>query len=201
MHINAKYVSSHTELDKCPTDNKPEFAFIGRSNVGKSSLINALVLHKDLARVSQTPGKTQTLNFYDINEQWYLVDLPGYGYARTSKTNRALFGTMISDYLADRQQLSCAFVLIDSNIPPQKIDLEFIEFLGENHVPFVIAFTKTDRMSKLKLENNINAFNEKMAENWDPIPQFFITSAERKLGREEILNFIQGYANEFYNIK
>jgi GTP-binding protein len=191
MQIRAKYVSSHNKLELCPKDERPEFAFIGRSNVGKSSLINCLCQQKDMARVSQTPGKTQTLNFYDVNEQWYLVDLPGYGYARTSKKNRAAFGEMITDYLADREQLFCAFLLIDSNISPQKIDLEFIDFLGEYQVPFVIAFTKIDRLTKTQIKNNIDAFNAKLSESWETLPQQFLTSAQYKNGREEVLEFIQ----------
>ena len=190
MQIRAKYVSSHTELNLCPKDGRPEFAFIGRSNVGKSSLINTICQQKDMARVSQTPGKTQTLNFYDVNEKWYLVDLPGYGYARTSKKNRAAFGAMITDYLADREELFCAFLLIDSNISPQKIDLEFIEFLGEYGVPFVIAFTKIDRLTKTQLKNNIDAFNAALSETWETLPQQFLTSAQYRNGREEMLTFI-----------
>lgn len=190
MEINsAEFVASYPRESDCPTDGKPEFAFIGRSNVGKSSLINMLT-RKGLAKVSATPGKTQLLNFFLINHTWYLVDLPGYGYARLSKDKRRTLANMIYGYLLPRQTLALAFVLIDSNLPPMKIDLDFINQLGESQVPFAIAFTKTDRIGKVTLENNIALFMNKLSETWETLPPYFITSAERRTGKEEILDYI-----------
>jgi len=190
MEINsAEFVASYPRESDCPTDGKPEFAFIGRSNVGKSSLINMLT-RKGLAKVSATPGKTQLLNFFLINHTWYLVDLPGYGYARLSKDKRRTLANMIYGYLLPRQTLALAFVLIDSNLPPMKIDLDFINQLGESQVPFAIAFTKTDRIGKVTLENNVALFMNKLSETWETPPPYFITSAERRTGKEEILDYI-----------
>jgi len=191
MEINsAEFVASFPKESLCPTDGKAEFAFIGRSNVGKSSLINMLT-RKGLAKVSATPGKTQLLNFFLINHTWYLVDLPGYGYARLSKDKRRSLSNMIDGYLLRRQTLALAFVLIDSNLPPMKIDLDFVNGLGEHQVPFALAFTKADRIGKVTLENNIAAFMARLSETWETLPPYFITSAERRTGKEEILDYIQ----------
>lgn len=193
MEVNsAEFVASYPKVSQCPKDGKPEFAFIGRSNVGKSSLINMLT-RKGLAKVSGTPGKTRLLNFFLINKSWYLVDLPGYGYARVSKTERKTLETMINGYFRNREELVCAFVLIDSNIPPTKIDLDFINSFGEIGVPFVICFTKTDRIGKVTLDKNIEAFMNELSKTWETLPPYFITSSERRTGKEEILNFIEKY--------
>lgn len=188
---SADFVSSYPKESLCPKGGPPEFAFIGRSNVGKSSLINMLTARKGLAKVSGTPGKTRLLNFFLINKLWHLVDLPGYGYARVSKSERKSLGNMINGYFARRQELCCAFVLIDSNILPTKIDIEFVNSLGEMQVPFVIAFTKTDRLAKVQVEQNIAAFLGKLSETWENLPSYFITSAEKRTGREEVLEFIE----------
>ncbi|MFN0037865.1 MAG: ribosome biogenesis GTP-binding protein YihA/YsxC [Saprospiraceae bacterium] len=188
---SADFVSSYPKESACPKGGPPEFAFIGRSNVGKSSLINMLTARKGLAKVSGTPGKTRLLNFFLINKSWHLVDLPGYGYARVSKGERKSLGSMINGYFARRQELCCAFVLIDSNIPPTKIDLDFINSLGELQVPFAIAFTKTDRVAKALVEQNIASFLGKLSETWETLPPHFLTSAEYRTGREEVLGFIE----------
>jgi len=186
----ADYQGSFTVESACPQDNKPEYAFVGRSNVGKSSLINMLCGRKALAKVSGTPGKTQTLNYFLINEAWHLVDLPGYGYARTAKTQRKSWSKMTINYLAKRKPLECVFVLVDSNIPPQAIDLEFMSKLAEMEIPFVIAYTKTDRLSKRELSDNVKAIQKALLERWNELPQQFITSAGKGTGRDEILAFI-----------
>ncbi len=188
---SADFVASYPKVGACPKGGPPEFAFIGRSNVGKSSLINMLTARNGLAKVSGTPGKTRLLNFFLINKLWHLVDLPGYGYARLSKPDRKGLKSLIDGYFSQRLELCCAFVLIDSNIPPSKIDLEFIDSLGEMQVPFVIAFTKTDRIGKLQMEANIAAFLGKLSETWETAPTYFITSAEKRTGRDEILEFIE----------
>lgn len=177
-------------MNLCPDDQRPEFAFIGRSNVGKSSLINMLCGRKSLAHVSNKPGKTQQLNFYLINEEWYLVDLPGYGYAKRSKKERRGFGNMINSYMLKRTEMYCAMVLIDSNIPPQDIDIEFINWLGENGIPFVLVYTKTDRMNKRTLEENLDRIRKKILQYWTHLPQEFITSSKTQEGKEELLAFI-----------
>lgn len=187
----ADFVGSYPKPTLCPTDKRAEFAFIGRSNVGKSSLINMLCGRKSLAHVSNKPGKTQLLNFYLINEEWYLVDLPGYGYAKRSKKERRGFGKMINSYFLERNQMYCAFVLLDSNIPPQDIDIEFINWLGEHGIPFVIVYTKTDRLKKRELEDNLDRIRTKLLEYWTHLPQEFITSARSRDGREELLTFIE----------
>lgn len=187
----AYYVGSFPTLSACPKDGKPEYAFIGRSNVGKSSLINLLTGRNSLARISNTPGKTQYLNFYLINEAWYLVDLPGYGYARISKTKRKAWERMIHGYLQRSESLQCAFVLLDSNVPPQQIDIDFINWLGEVHIPFVIVYTKTDRLKPEEAEANIAAIQKALQEHWETLPQQFITSSVKKRGGEEILNLIE----------
>jgi len=187
---SAEYQGSFTTEAACPQDNKPEYAFVGRSNVGKSSLINMLCGRKALAKVSGTPGKTQTLNFFLINNAWHLVDLPGYGYARTAKTNRKNWGKMTINYLSKRKTLECVFVLLDSNISPQAIDLAFMTKLAELEIPFVIAYTKTDRVSKRVLNDNIKAIQKALLPRWNELPVQFITSAEKGTGRTEILEFI-----------
>ncbi|WP_320815335.1 ribosome biogenesis GTP-binding protein YihA/YsxC [Flavobacterium sp.] len=192
MKINtAEFVISNSEVSKCPNENLPEYAFIGRSNVGKSSLINMLTNHKSLAKTSGRPGKTQLINHFKINLNWYLVDLPGYGYARVSKKTKEVFQEFITDYFESRQQLVCAFVLIDIRLEAQKIDLEFITYLGETEVPFCIVFTKADKIGKVKAQQNVAAYTKKiLANNWAEMPQYFITSASEKTGREEILTYI-----------
>lgn len=187
----AEYKGSFPSESACPKDTRCEFAFIGRSNVGKSSLINLITGRKELALTSGKPGKTQTINFFLINNDWYLVDLPGYGYARTSKTNRRKWEIMIQGYLMRRQQLACTFVLIDANIPPQALDIEFINWLGERQLPFVIVYTKTDRLSAPKLEANLASIRTALLEHWNELPQEFISSAVKRAGRQELLAFIE----------
>lgn len=189
IHL-AEFVGSFPHYRACPSDDFPEFAFIGRSNVGKSSLINMLCRRNELAHTSNKPGKTQLLNLYLVEKTWRVVDLPGYGYARVSKTQRKGFEKMIQDYLVQRPNLQCAFVLIDSNIPPQAIDVEFINWLGGMRVPFVLVFTKTDRLKPAELDENLAAIRQKLLETWHELPQQFITSAAKGIGREEILAFI-----------
>lgn len=186
----AKFICSNTTAEKCPVTELPEYAFIGRSNVGKSSLINMLTGQSKLAKISSVPGKTQLINHFSINESWYLVDLPGYGWARVSKVSREKWRKMIRFYLQNRPNLACVFVLIDSRLEPQKIDLDFIMMLGELQVPFVLVFTKTDKQSSAKTEKNTALFLNKMKETWEELPPVFHTSAEKRIGREEILKFI-----------
>jgi GTP-binding protein len=191
MKINsAKFVISNTDVNKCPNEPYPEYAFIGRSNVGKSSLINMLTSHKNLAKTSGKPGKTQLINHFLINDNWYLVDLPGYGYAKVSKDKRKTFQKFIKDYFNKRMQLACTFVLIDSRHEPQKIDLEFMEFLGENGIPFCIVFTKTDKLGKTGLEKNLAHYKKVMLESWEEMPTTFLTSSVDSSGKKEILSFI-----------
>jgi GTP-binding protein len=191
MKINsAKFVISNTDVGKCPNEPYPEYAFIGRSNVGKSSLINMLTGHKSLAKTSGKPGKTQLINHFLINDNWYLVDLPGYGYAKVSKDKRKTFQKFIKDYFNKRMQLACTFVLIDSRHEPQKIDLEFMEFLGENGIPFCIVFTKTDKLGKTGLEKNLAHYKKVMLESWEEMPTTFLTSSVDSSGKKEILSFI-----------
>ncbi len=186
----AKFQKSSGSIKDCPQTELPEFAFIGRSNVGKSSLINMLTNNKKLAHISSNPGKTQCINHYIINDTWFLVDLPGYGYAKVSKDKRAIFGKMIQEFIAKRDKLVITFVLIDSRIEPQKIDLEFINWLGENGIPFALAFTKTDKLSSVKLESAITSFKKALQENWEEMPMMFVTSANEKTGRDELLWYI-----------
>lgn len=197
-YIETKYVGSFPKVGKAPKNWIPEYAFIGRSNVGKSSLINCLLGRKDLARVSSTPGKTQMLNFYEIERKWTICDLPGYGYAKLSKKHRASMSKMVNNYLLNREQLQCAFILVDSNVPPQKIDLDFINWLGSNQIPFVIIFTKADRVKPTKLEGNIQAVKDALLEYWEELPQFFVSSSNDGRGKEEILNFIQEVNQSFH---
>lgn len=187
----ADFKGSFVSEGQCPRDEKPEYAFIGRSNVGKSSLINMLLQKKELAHTSGKPGKTQTLNYYLINGSWYVVDLPGYGFARISKAKRKEWERMTQGYLSKRQTLQCSFLLIDANIPPQAPDIELINWFGEMRLPFVICYTKTDRMKEEPRQKNIETIQSALLEYWDELPQQFITSAERGWGRNEMLNFIE----------
>ena len=187
----AEFVISNTDYKICPVPKIPEYAFIGRSNVGKSSLINALVNHKNLAKTSGRPGKTQLINHFIINKQWYLVDLPGFGYAKISKSKRAEFHYMISEYLLNRSNLMCLFVLIDCRHTPQQIDQEFMQWLAEKEIPFVMVFTKGDKVGKNTLAKNIASYKSEMLKAWGELPQIFITSAEKKTGTQEIANFIE----------
>lgn len=186
----AEFVASFPRESLCPQDGRPEFAFIGRSNVGKSSLINMLAARKGLAKVSGTPGKTRLLNYFLIDNTWYLVDLPGYGYARVSKTEKQKLAAMIDGYLLKRPTLQVAFVLIDSNLPPTKNDLQFVHALGEQSIPFALVFTKTDRIGKVQVEKNVAAFLAEMSKNWETLPPHFLTSSERRTGRAELLGYI-----------
>ncbi|MDA0740722.1 MAG: ribosome biogenesis GTP-binding protein YihA/YsxC [Bacteroidetes bacterium] len=191
MKINsAEFVKSSAELKECPAPTKNEFAFIGRSNVGKSSLINMLMQRKDLAKTSGRPGKTQLINHFEINEDWYLVDLPGYGYAKTSKKNRAIFQEMITNYIKKRDNLINTFVLIDCRHVPQKIDLEFMEWCGTEGIPFSIVFTKIDKLGSSSLMKQIAQYKKKLLLQWEALPPVFMTSAEGKSGREEVLRYI-----------
>ncbi|RPD48607.1 YihA family ribosome biogenesis GTP-binding protein [Hymenobacter sediminis] len=187
----AKFLMSNSRVEDCPPPTLPEYAFIGRSNVGKSSLINMLTGQKGLAKTSSLPGKTQLINHFLINNKWYLVDLPGYGYARVSKESRVKWGRMINYYLRKRENLACVFVLIDSRHEPQAVDLEFMEQLGSEGVPFVMVFTKADKQSGSRTQQNVTDYLQKMEQSWDEVPRHFITSAEDKTGREDILQFIE----------
>ncbi len=189
---SAEFVISNSQVSKCPTTGLPEYAFIGRSNVGKSSLINMLTGKKGLAMTSQKPGKTQLINHFIINGAWYLVDLPGYGYARLSKDGREKLKAMIEDYTLERKELVCLFVLVDSRHEPQKIDLEFIQWLGEEGVPFALVFTKADKLTKGRLAANLEAYKARLLEEWEELPPIFVTSSEQQLGRDELLSYIEG---------
>jgi GTP-binding protein len=188
---SAEYVQSVTDWKKCPSPTLPEYAFIGRSNVGKSSLINMLVRNNKLAKTSSKPGKTQTINHFLINKDWYLVDLPGYGYASISKTMREKWQKMINDYLVCRENLQLVFVLVDSRLEPQKIDIDFINGLGESGVPFSIIFTKTDKLSASKVQGNVQRFKNKLMEAWEELPFMLLTSSETGKGRDEVLQYIE----------
>ena len=187
----AEYLISNTELKHCPVPDKPEYAFIGRSNVGKSSLINMLTDHKGLAKVSGKPGKTQTINHFLINEDWYLVDLPGYGYAKTSKSKRNLFKGFIDAYIRKRENLVALFLLVDSRHEPQKVDLDFMEWLGEHQIPFNLVFTKIDKLSSSELLKNLALYKRKLSVQWEELPPIIPTSATSKKGADEILNFVE----------
>ena len=186
----ARFVISNTDVKKCPNDGKPEYAFIGRSNVGKSSLINMLTGRSKLAMTSATPGKTLLINHFVVNDEWYLVDLPGYGYSKRSKTQNEQLERIISSYILDREAMTLLFVLIDSRHEPQKIDLEFFQWLGENGVPFSIIFTKADKLTKSVLASNIASYKKRLLEDWEEVPPVFVTSSETALGRDEILQYI-----------
>lgn len=191
MQINkAQFVTSASNLRQCPPADRREYAFIGRSNVGKSSLINMLTNNARLAKTSATPGKTQLINHFLVNDDWYLVDLPGYGYARTSKGQRQQFSAMIRDYILRRESMICLFVLVDSRHEPRKIDLEFMNWLGENGIPFALVFTKADKLTAVARRDCIEAYHRVMEEFWEGMPPSFLTSAETKLGREELLDYI-----------
>ncbi|NDP22441.1 MAG: YihA family ribosome biogenesis GTP-binding protein [Paludibacter sp.] len=187
----AEFIISNTDYLKCPDSKLPEYAFIGRSNVGKSSLINMLCNRKDLAMTSSKPGKTLLINHFLINNNWHLVDLPGYGFAITGKKMREQLQEIIENYILNREQLTCLFLLIDSRHEPQKIDLEFMEWLGENGVPFSIVFTKIDKMSAVRAKESLKSYQEKLKENWEELPPVFATSAEKQIGRKELLGYIQ----------
>jgi len=187
----AEFSLSAPMVSMCPKDTKPEYAFIGRSNVGKSSLINMLTNNKKLAKTSATHGKTLLINHFIINKEWYLVDLPGYGYAKRSKKEIAKLDQMIRGYILQREQLVNVFVLVDSRLEPQKIDLEFIEWLGQSSIPFAIVFTKADKLSTSKLNQSIEGYKKKLLETWEELPPIFLTSAEKKQGRDEVLNYIE----------
>jgi GTP-binding protein len=186
----AKFIISNSDIKKCPAPNLPEYAFIGRSNVGKSSLINMLTNHKKLAKTSSTPGKTQLINHFLINDTWYLVDLPGYGYARSSKSDRRAWKKMIETYLLTRPNLMCTFLLIDSRIPLQKNDLEFMSWLATHQLPFVIVYTKSDKLSDKKLEVSLKKIRDELLQSWETLPQEFVSSAETKAAKDEILGLI-----------
>ena len=188
---SAEFVISNSRVEKCPTTGLPEYAFIGRSNVGKSSLINMLTARKGLAMTSQKPGKTQLINHFIINDAWYLVDLPGYGYARLGKDSRDSLRRMIEDYVLERKELVLLFVLLDCRHEPQKIDLEFIQWLGEEGVPFALVFTKADKLSKGRLAANVEAYKAKLHEDWEELPPIFVTSSEERMGRDELLGYIE----------
>ena len=195
----AEFIVSNSTWQKCPKHNMPEYAFIGRSNVGKSSLINKLTKQKDLAKTSSKPGKTLLINHFLITSEWYLVDLPGYGYAKISKEGRDKLEKMIKGYVLSRNELINLFVLIDSRLEPQKIDLEFIEFLGVNGIPFSIIFTKVDKLSNNQRNNNIEAYKEKLNEQWEELPKIFITSAETGDGCEDVLDYIESINQSLVN--
>ena len=193
---NAEFVISNTDVKKSPAGTFPEYAFIGRSNVGKSSLINMLTGRKGLAMTSATPGKTMLINHFLINNSWYLVDLPGYGYARRGQKGQEQIRTIIEDYILEREQMTNLFVLIDSRLEPQKIDLEFMEWLGENGIPFAIIFTKADKLKGGRLKINISAYLRELRKQWEELPPYFITSSEERLGRTEVLNYIESINKE-----
>lgn len=188
---HAEFVVSNTRVDHCPKTKMPEYAFIGRSNVGKSSLINMLCNQKKLAKTSSRPGKTQLINHFLINKKWYLVDLPGYGYARASKTQKKTFQKFIVDYFTKRKELVSAFLLIDIRHKPQPIDLDFLGWLGEHFIPFSIVFTKVDKIKEKEIETKVSDYLEVLKEDWESLPLYFVTSSEKRLGREPLLNYIQ----------
>jgi GTP-binding protein len=195
----AEFIKSSVLLSQCPPDHLPEYAMIGRSNVGKSSLINMITNHSKLAQTSSKPGKTQTINHFNINDSWYLVDLPGYGWAKVSENKKDEWKKMINTYLKERANLMCVCVLIDSRHSPQEKDFYFIKWLGMNEIPFVIIFTKTDKQSALKTEQNINLFKKALLELFEEFPQYFVTSSEKGIGKEGILNFITETNKSFIN--
>lgn len=188
----AEFVISNTDVQKCPESKLPEYAFIGRSNVGKSSLINMLTNRKGLAMTSSKPGKTLLVNHFIINDSWYLVDLPGYGYATAGKSTREKLKSLIEDYILTREQLTCLFLLIDCRHEPQPIDLEFMEWLGESGIPFSIVFTKADKLSKSQLHDKLKAYRDKLSETWEELPPHFTTSSEKAEGRDALLDYIEG---------
>lgn len=197
----AEFVMSNSEVAKCPKDLLPEYAFIGRSNVGKSSLINMLTGRHNLAKTSGKPGKTQLINHFIINKKWFLVDLPGYGYAKVSKTTKMKFQKFITDYFENRQQLVSAFILVDIRHEPQKIDLEFMEYLGINQIPFCIVFTKADKLKPKAIEKHVNDYSQELLKTWEELPQYFVTSSTKSTGREDILQFIEDTNVQINNLR
>ena len=200
MKINtAEFVISNSEVSKCPKEPLPEYAFIGRSNVGKSSLINMLTGNKNLAKTSAKPGKTQLINHFKINSNWFLVDLPGYGYAKVSKQTKATFQQFITDYFEKREQLVCAFVLIDIRHEAQKIDLEFMRYLGESEIPFLIIFTKADKIGRSKINHHIASYKKQMqTDGWEDMPEYFVTSSLEETGKEQLLEYIDAINQEWF---
>ena len=196
---SAKFTLSSPHVGMCPNDDKPEYAFIGRSNVGQSRLINLLCRNKKLAKTSATPGKTMLINHFIINDEWYLVDLPGYGYAKRSKTEIHKLSQMIRGYILQREQLVNVFVLIDVRLEPQNVDLEFINWLGESQVPFTIVFTKADKLTKSKVQANVAGYCKKLSETWEELPKYFVTSSESRTGRDEVLNYIDDINKTIHN--
>lgn len=194
---NAEFIKSSTHHKDCPVGDKPEYAFMGRSNVGKSSLINMLTGYSKLAKTSSTPGKTQLINHFLINDSWYIADLPGFGFAKVSKKIKGTWEKMIQNFLLNRENLICTFLLIDSRLEPQKNDLENMEWFASKGLPFVLIFTKADKLGSTTLQSSIAAYKKKLKEQWDPLPQYFISSSEKKEGRVDILNFIEEYNAEF----
>jgi len=188
---SAEFISSYADVNKCPTDGRPEFAFIGRSNVGKSSLINMLTNLRRLAKISSTPGKTQTINHFLINQSWYLVDLPGYGYANANKTTRAGFGKIIEGYLSNRESLSGLFILIDARLEPQAIDLDFIQWASSHDLPLALVFTKIDKLKRNELQKNLKQYEKTILSRWEEMPEFILTSATTRSGRDELLAVIE----------
>ena len=197
----AYFLCSNTKFDKLPKDNMPEYAFIGRSNVGKSSLINMLTQHGGLAKTSSVPGKTVAINHFVINDSWYIVDLPGYGFAQHSKKTREEWRIMLANYISRRRNLVTTFVLVDSRIDPQDSDIGFMEWLGENGVPFCIVFTKTDKLSKTQVETNVENYKKRLLEDWEELPPVFITSSEKQVGRDEVLDYIEQQNSEIEMLK
>ena len=196
---SATFVISNTDVKKCPSGTKPEYAFIGRSNVGKSSLINMLTGKNGLAMTSATPGKTMLINHFLINSNWYIVDLPGYGYAKRGQKGKEQIKRIIESYILQREQMTCLFVLIDSRHEPQNVDLEFIEWLGENGVPFAIVFTKADKLkSERQAKDNVQRYLNELKKQWEELPPHFITSSEKRIGRDELLGYIEQINNELY---
>ena len=192
---SAEFVVSNSEVTKCPKNNFPEYAFIGRSNVGKSSLINMLTDRKSLAKTSGRPGKTQLINHFIVNDNWYLVDLPGYGYARVSKSSKKKFQKFITNYFEQRKQIVSAFVLVDIRHKPQPIDLEFMQYLGESGIPFAIIFTKADKLKPMAIERHVNDYCQELLNTWEEVPQYFVTSSSKSIGKDDVLEFI-GSTNE-----
>jgi len=199
--LTAEFIQSNSDYRKCPAEDKPEYAFIGRSNVGKSSLINMLCGKKGLAKTSATPGKTQLINHFMINGKWYLVDLPGYGYAKTARTEREKWDTMIRNYMMYRKNLMSVFVLIDIRIAPQEKDLDFINWMGEQSIPFAIIFTKADKQTRIKNDFSVKRFTTQLLRTWENIPPYFISSSETKKGKEEVLNYIEESNKLFRNVR